>query len=99
MPTKRPADSTFDNGALKDLSGKNGSACSEARGNAILEDVKVTEMGQVGVIYVAFGAPYLAMSLVSIASLRVSNPFTPVCVVTNVCEKPRKTSFSILEKN
>ncbi len=40
-----------------------------------------------GVTYVAFGAPYLAMALVSMVSLRVTNPSVPVCIVTNVVEK------------
>jgi hypothetical protein len=54
---------------------------------------------QVGVIYVAFGAPYLAMSLVSIASLRVFNPFAPVCVVTNVRRNPQSTSLWNLDED
>jgi hypothetical protein len=45
-------------------------------------------MNQVGVIYVAFGAPYLAQALISIASLRIFNASVPVCVVTNVCKAP-----------
>jgi hypothetical protein len=45
-------------------------------------------MEELGVIYVAMGAPYLAMALTSIASLRVFNPATPVCVVTNVSKGP-----------
>jgi hypothetical protein len=46
------------------------------------------KMNEVGVIYLAFGAPYLAMALTSMASLRVFNPNAPVCVVTNVCRRP-----------
>jgi hypothetical protein len=45
-------------------------------------------MEELGVLYVALGAPYLAMALTSIASLRVFNPTTPVCVVTNVSKNP-----------
>jgi hypothetical protein len=37
-----------------------------------------------GVVYVAYGAPYLAMAITSLLSLRVTNPNVPVCVVTNV---------------
>jgi hypothetical protein len=44
--------------------------------------------GSFGVIYVAFGAPYLAMALTSLASLKVSNPAVPACIVTNMCESP-----------
>ena len=36
-----------------------------------------------GVIYLAFGAPYLAIALRSIRSLRETNPGLPVCLVTN----------------
>jgi len=41
-------------------------------------------MGKFGVVYVAFGAPYLAMALTSVVSLRVTNPTVPICIVTNV---------------
>lgn len=41
-------------------------------------------MGTFGVIYVAFGAPYLAMAITSLVSLKVTNPTVPVCIVTNV---------------
>ncbi|HEY6633356.1 MAG TPA: hypothetical protein VIZ90_18040 [Rhizobiaceae bacterium] len=41
-------------------------------------------MTNFGVIYVAFGAPYLAMALTSLLSLRVTNPTVPACIVTNV---------------
>jgi hypothetical protein len=41
-----------------------------------------------GVIYLAFGRPFLAMGLCSIASIHRTNPQVPVCVVTNVCEAP-----------
>ena len=34
-------------------------------------------MASFGVIYVAFGAPYLAMALTSLISLRVTNPNVP----------------------
>ena len=37
-----------------------------------------------GVVYVAFGAPYLAMAINSLLSLRITNPGIPVCIVTNV---------------
>ena len=60
------------------------------RSKAITNHAKLSGT-QVGVIYVAFGAPYLAMSLVSAASLRVFNPLVPVCIVTNVCRNPPKT--------
>ena len=42
----------------------------------------------VGVMYVAFGRPYLAMALVSIRSLRQTNPKMPIQVVTNVAPSP-----------
>lgn len=38
-----------------------------------------------GVIYVAFGRPYLVMAHLSYLTLRKSNPTTPVTVVTNAC--------------
>jgi hypothetical protein len=41
-----------------------------------------------GVIYVAYGAPYLAMAVVSLLSLRTTNPDVPVCIVTNVVREP-----------
>lgn len=44
-------------------------------------------LGKFGVIYVALGAPYLSMALVSMVSLRVTNPDVPVCIVTNVTDK------------
>jgi hypothetical protein len=46
-----------------------------------------------GVIYVAFGAPYLAMTLVSALSLRITNPTVAICVVTNVREVPPALSW------
>jgi hypothetical protein len=46
-----------------------------------------------GVVYVAFGAPYLAMAIVSLISLRVTNPSIPVCIVTNVVRQPPKKSW------
>src|SRR6056297_1026233 len=45
-------------------------------------------MSKLGVIYVAFGAPYLAMSLVSAATLRATNPDVPIMIVTNVAREP-----------
>jgi hypothetical protein len=41
-----------------------------------------------GVIYVAFGMPYLVMAQLSCAMLKKSNPGMPVTVVTNVCRTP-----------
>lgn len=46
-----------------------------------------------GVVYLAFGAPYLAMALVSAASLRASNPSVPICMLTNVTEHPPDVSW------
>jgi len=40
-----------------------------------------------GVVYVAFGPPYLAMALTSVLSLRATNPDIPVCLVTNVTDQ------------
>ena len=40
-------------------------------------------MKDFGVIYLAFGKPYLIMALNSMASLRQTNPEVPVCIVTN----------------
>jgi hypothetical protein len=37
-----------------------------------------------GVLYVAFGAPYLGMAINSLLSVRTTNPDVPICVVTNV---------------
>ena len=37
-----------------------------------------------GIIYLAFGAPYLLMALVSVRSLRKRHPDLDVCIVTNV---------------
>jgi hypothetical protein len=51
------------------------------------------KQGQFGVIYLAFGAPYLAMALHSITSLRVFNPSMPVCVLTNIAERPPNTRW------
>jgi hypothetical protein len=36
-----------------------------------------------GVVYLAFGKPYLAMALYSIATLRKNNQDLPVCIITN----------------
>lgn len=44
--------------------------------------------GSFGVVYVAFGAPYLAMALTSTLSLRLTNPAVPFTVVTNVPHDP-----------
>jgi hypothetical protein len=41
-----------------------------------------------GVLYIAFGSPYLAMSIVSFLSLRKTNPDVPACIVTNVAKEP-----------
>ena len=41
-----------------------------------------------GAVYLAFGKPYLAMALVSIESLKQTNPELPVSVLTNVCDSP-----------
>ena len=41
-----------------------------------------------GVVYVAFGPPFLAMAVTSVLSLRVTNPNIPVCLVTNVTDRP-----------
>ncbi len=46
-----------------------------------------------GVIYVAFGPPYLAMALSSALSLRVTNPGVPACIVTNVTREPPAVSW------
>lgn len=45
----------------------------------------IQENEEFGVIYLAFGIPYLSMALVSFESLRKTNPGVPVCIVTNVC--------------
>lgn len=37
-----------------------------------------------GVVYVAFGTPYLAMAINSFLSLRITNPGVPACIITNV---------------
>ncbi|MFK8035743.1 MAG: putative nucleotide-diphospho-sugar transferase [Hyphomicrobiales bacterium] len=37
-----------------------------------------------GIIYLAFGSPYLVMALRSIRSLRKTNPDLPICLVTNL---------------
>ena len=50
-------------------------------------------MENFGVIYVAFGAPYLAQALVSAISLRVTNPDVPVCIVTNVVREPPRLAW------
>ena len=49
--------------------------------------------GSRGVVYLAFGAPYLAMALVSAASLRATNPSVPICVFTNVTKHPPDVSW------
>ena len=41
-------------------------------------------MAQLGVLYVAFGAPYLSMALISAASVRATNPQAQLCILTNV---------------
>lgn len=41
-----------------------------------------------GVVYLGFGAPYLAMALASAVSLRATNPELPICVLTNVTDAP-----------
>lgn len=45
---------------------------------------KATADGRFGVIYLAFGRPYLAMALNSFLSLRRSNPGVPAAIVTNI---------------
>jgi hypothetical protein len=40
----------------------------------------------IGVVYVAFGAPYLAMALRSAESLRRYDPEVPAYIITNVCD-------------
>jgi hypothetical protein len=45
-------------------------------------------MESFGVVYIAFGAPYLSMALTSLVSLMASNPTIPVCIVTNVRKYP-----------
>jgi hypothetical protein len=54
----------------------------------VVSAIPIKAMEQLGVLYVAFGAPYLAMALTSIASLRIFNPKIPVCLVTNVSKDP-----------
>jgi hypothetical protein len=45
-----------------------------------------------GVVYRALGAPYLAMAINSLLSLRITNPSVPVLIVTNVVQHaPKKT--------
>ncbi len=44
-------------------------------------------MATFGVVYVAYGAPYLAMAVTSLISLRVTNPTVPVCIITNVVKE------------
>ncbi len=44
---------------------------------------------EIGMLYIAFGRPYLAMALVSCRSARETNPEIPICIITNVCEKGR----------
>jgi hypothetical protein len=46
-----------------------------------------------GVVYVAFGAPYLAMAINSLLSLRITNPGVPVCLVTNAVPHAPKRSW------
>lgn len=40
-----------------------------------------------GIIYLAFGRPFLAMAVNSFLSLRASNPNTGACIVTNMLEQ------------
>jgi hypothetical protein len=46
------------------------------------------DVAELGVVYLAFGAPYLAMALTSAVSLRATNPTIPVCMLTNVVPTP-----------
>jgi len=46
-----------------------------------------------GVVYVAFGAPYLAMALVSASTLRKTNPGMPFCIVSNIEFNPGDFDF------
>jgi len=46
---------------------------------------------ELGVIYLAFGKPYLAMALRSIATLKEWNSSLPVCIITNVDFDAAKT--------
>ena len=57
------------------------------------EEAHMSNSEPVGVMYVAFGAPYLAMALTSIASLRAFNALNPVCVVTNVSRTPPEAEW------
>lgn len=41
-------------------------------------------MENFGVVYLAFGGPYLAMAMLSRKTLRQSNPNWPACIITNV---------------
>lgn len=41
----------------------------------------------VGAVYLAFGAPYLAMAMVSAVSLRATNPAVPIHMITNVTDE------------
>jgi hypothetical protein len=54
---------------------------------------KDKEMLTFGVVYLALGAPYLAMAINSLLSLRITNPGIPVCVITNVVRHPPKKSW------
>lgn len=47
----------------------------------------MNKQNDIGIIYLAFGRPYLAMALVSFHSVRKTNPKMPVCILTNVCDK------------
>ena len=46
----------------------------------------MSSKNEIGVVYVAFGRPYLAMTLLSASTLRQTNPDIPVCIITNVSE-------------
>jgi hypothetical protein len=59
----------------------------------------MSSKNETGVIYVAFGRPYLAMTLLSASTLRQTNPDIPVCIITNVSEKLPRLDFWDAERD
>ena len=51
------------------------------------------EPAGMGILYLAFGRPYLSMALLSASTARRSNPDLPICIVTNVVESLPELAF------
>ncbi len=54
---------------------------------------KRSYMSELGILYLAFGRPYLAMALLSARSARATNPDLPIRIVTNVTDRAPAARF------